>query len=292
MDRKTHSMTGVGFAAGACEVGELRVEVRTVNGRGFSVKLRVGSACSGFEAAIEEMVRAQVPRGSVTVVIERVHGALALPDRAVLRDLADNLRQLAAELHLQPPGLDDVLAVAMASGRGDAMTSRPLPPQLRALLEQALEDLAAHRAADGRGTVDAIASCLDEHARWVAQAEARAPMLAAEYRDRLLQRVREFVAAHVPEAPPAADLVREVALFADRVDVAEELQRLRAHTTEIRRLLAAGGEVGKRLEFLLQELLRETNTLGSKSPDTAIAHAVVAMKTCIERMKEQAANLQ
>jgi uncharacterized protein (TIGR00255 family) len=86
--------------------------------------------------------------------------------------------------------------------------------------------------------------------------------------------------------------VREVALFADRVDVAEELHRAQAHVAEVEALLARGGELGKRLEFLLQELLRETNTLGAKSPDTAIAHAVVAMKTSIERMKEQAANLE
>jgi uncharacterized protein (TIGR00255 family) len=83
-----------------------------------------------------------------------------------------------------------------------------------------------------------------------------------------------------------------VALFADRVDVAEELQRLDAHLGELRAILAAGGDVGRRFEFLLQELLRETNTLGSKSPDTTIAHTVVAMKSAIDRMKEQAANLQ
>ena len=108
----------------------------------------------------------------------------------------------------------------------------------------------------------------------------------------MLQRVQDFVAAHVPAPPPAVDLVREVALFADRVDVAEELQRLRAHTDEIRSLLHKGGEVGRRLEFLLQELLRETNTLGSKSPDTEVAHTVVAMKSCIATIKEQVANLE
>ena len=88
------------------------------------------------------------------------------------------------------------------------------------------------------------------------------------------------------------DLVREVAVFADRVDVAEELQRLRSHQQEVRKALQGGGEVGRRLEFLLQELLRETNTLGSKSPDTETAHAVVAMKGCIATMKEQLANLE
>ncbi len=292
MDRKTHSMTGVGFAAGACEVGEVRIEVRTVNGRGFSTKLRVPPTCSGFEAAIEEAVKAQVQRGSVMVVIERAQVATPLPDREVLRAVAVGLRAMASDLQLSAPSLDSVLQVALSAGRGDAMTSRPLPPQLRALLERALAELAVHRATDGRGTAEAILAQLGELAAGAHLAAARAPQLVAEYRDRLLQRVREFIAAHVPTPPPAADLVREVALFADRVDVAEELQRLEAHISEVRAVLARGGEVGRRLEFLLQELLRETNTLGSKSPDTTIAHAVVAMKTSIDRMKEQAANLQ
>ena len=104
--------------------------------------------------------------------------------------------------------------------------------------------------------------------------------------------MQEFVAANVPAPPPAVDLVREVALFSDKVDVAEELQRLRAHQQEVRNALQQGGEVGRRLDFLLQELLREANTLGSKSPDTETAHVVVAMKGCIATMKEQVANLE
>lgn len=292
MERPTHSMTGVGLAAGPSEIGELRVEVRSVNGRGFSAKLRLPPNAGGYEAAIEELVRASIARGSVLVVLERAQATAVLPDPEQVKALAGSLRQLAEELRLPPPSLADVLQLLAASGRADAATSRPLPPQLRALLERALADLAAHRRSDGRGTAAAITEQLDQFAALVAQAAARAPMLVDEYRARLLQRVQEFVARHVPAAPPAPELVREVAAFADRVDVAEELQRLTAHIAEVRAVLARGGEVGRRLEFLLQELLRETNTLGSKSPDTTIAHAVVAMKTCVERMKEQAANLE
>jgi uncharacterized protein (TIGR00255 family) len=291
MNAPTHSMTGVGLASGPSEIGDLRVEVRTVNGRGFTCKLRVPAACSGFEAAIEEVVRANVGRGSAIVVVERVRAAPPLPDRAVLRDVAASLRELAQDLQLPAPRLEDVLQVALTAARGEALTSRPLPPLLRGLLERALADLAAHRRADGEGTAAAIRAQLDQFAASLGGAEARAPRLATEYGERLLQRVRDLVAAHVPGPPPAFDLVREVALFADRVDVAEELQRLHAHVAAVRVLLDRGGEVGRQLEFLLQELLRETNTLGAKSPDTAIAHAVVAMKANVERMKEQAANL-
>jgi uncharacterized protein (TIGR00255 family) len=285
-------MTGVGFAAGPTELGDLRIEVRTVNGRGFAAKLRLPPACNGFEAACEELLRQHVHRGSVQLVVERTQVATPLPDRELLRGVADGLCQLAQELRLPPPSLADVLQVAMASARGEALTSRPLPPQLRALCERALLDLARHRAVDGAGTMAAILAQLDEFAAGAQQAGARAPALAVAYRERLLQRVSDFVSHHLPQSPPAFDVVREVALFADRVDVAEELQRLQAHIAELRAVLGRGGEVGRRLEFLLQELLRETNTLGSKSPDPTMAHIVVAMKTAVERMKEQAANLE
>ncbi len=291
MNAPSHSMTGVGLAAGPSEVGDVRIEVRSVNGRGFSAKLRLPGACNGYEAAIEDAVRAQVQRGTVLVVVERVRVGAPLPDREVLRDVAASLRELAQQLQLPPPRLEDVLQVATSAARAEALTSRPLPPQLRALLERALAALTAHRRADGEGTAAAIRAQLDQFDASLQLAEARAPGLAAEYRERLLQRVRELAAAHVPEPPPAFDVVREVALFADRVDVAEELQRLHAHVAAVRTLLARGGEVGRQLEFLLQELLRETNTLGAKSPDTTIAHAVVAMKGNVDRMKEQAANL-
>ncbi len=292
MVRATHSMTGAGFAAGPSELGEVRVEVRTVNGRGFSAKLRLPSIASGFEAAVEERVRAAVHRGSVTVVLERAQVTATLPDREMLRSVGRALAELASDLGLPPPALADVMQAATATGRVDSQTSRPLPPGLAAVVDRALADLEAHRTADGAGTVAAVIAELDQLDALRQQTAVRTPQLQAEYRERLRQRVQEFVQAHLPAAPSAFDVLREVATFADRIDVAEELQRLAAHTAEVRAVLGRGGEVGRRLEFLLQELLRETNTLGSKSPDTSIAHAVVGMKTCIERMKEQVANLE
>lgn len=292
MERPTHSMTGVGFAAGPSEIGELRVEIRSVNGKGLSIKLRVPTIASGYEAAIEELVRGHVTRGSVMVVIERAQAPNPLPDRDSLRAIADSLRAMAAEFGLPLPGLGEVVQLAMAAGRPDAMTARALPPQLRAMLERALVELLAHRRSDGRGTTTAILAQLDEFDSQRGVAAMRAPKWADEYRDKLLARTLEFVARHLPVAPPAFDVVREVAAFTDRVNVEEELQRLAAHAAEVRAVLQRGGELGRRLEFLLQELLRETNTLGSKSPDPVVAHAVVAMKSCIDRIKEQAANLE
>jgi uncharacterized protein (TIGR00255 family) len=285
-------MTGVGFAAGATEVGELRIEVRAVNGRALALKQRLGGGLLGFETAIEAAVRARLQRGTVHVVVEHKGVPSLLPDRALLRATADELRELAREFGLQPPTLAEVVQLANAAIRHEVVTARPLPPRVAALLAAALDDLERHRRAEGKATAAAIAAQLAEFEAQVAQASERAPQLAAAYRQRLLQRVAEFVASHVPAPVPVPDLVREVAIYADRVDVAEELQRLAAHVAEIRTALGQPGEVGRRLEFLLQELLRETNTLASKSPDVSLSHVAVAMKTCIDRLKEQAANLE
>lgn len=285
-------MTGVGFAAGSSEVGELRIEVRTVNGRGLALKQRLTPSCAPFEAAIEELVRERVRRGSATVVIERQLSGAAWPDRELLRAAGQELRAIAQMLAMAPPTLADVLQFAAGAGRGDVATSRPLPPGLRALLESALDDLQRGRAAEGRGTAAAMEQQLAQFETNLATATTRAPLVIEAHRERLLQRVQEFVQAHVPGAAPAVDIVREVAIYADRIDVAEELQRLQSHVAEFRSVLLRGGEVGRRLEFLLQELLRETNTLGAKSPDSTFAHAVVAMKSCIDRLREQVANLE
>ncbi len=285
-------MTGAGFAAGPSEHGELRVEIRAVNGRSLVTKMRLPTVCSGYEAAIEELLRQHLQRGSVTVVVERAQQVANLPDTEVVRRVAAELRQLAVELDLQPPTLAEVLQAAASGRGGDALTSRPLPPQLAALFAAAMADLLLHRQADGQATVAAIEVILAQFEAQLATARERAPQLADRYRERLMQRVQEFVVAQAQQAAPIADLVREVAIYADRVDVAEELQRADTHLAEIRQVLARGGEVGRKLEFLLQELLRETNTMGAKSPDTAMTHAVVAMKTCIDRLKEQVANLQ
>src|SRR5262245_17726155 len=126
MDRPSMSMTGAGFAAGACELGDVRIEVRTVNGRSLTTKTRLCQGGSGYEVAIEELVRERVRRGTVTVVVERDKSAAFAPDRALLQSVAATLRSIAGELSLPPPSLADVMQFA-APSRNDAITSRPLP---------------------------------------------------------------------------------------------------------------------------------------------------------------------
>lgn len=285
-------MTGSGAAAGATEIGELRIELRSVNGRGLQVKTRLGPACAGLEAAIEDVLRQRLHRGTVTITIDRVGAGSPFGDRAAMAQLLQELRDLAAALSLRDDlGLRDLVALAGTARTGEAAGQRELPPQLAAMLARAVDELLARRRAEGATTVAAMQQHLGELADLRLQAQAQAPALVENYRDKLLKRVNDFLAEQGLHLQPA-DVVREVALFADRVDVSEELQRLGAHLDEVQALLRQGGELGRRLDFMLQELLREANTLGSKSPDVALAHIVVGMKSRIDKLKEQAANLE
>ena len=284
-------MTGSGAASGPTEVGELRVELRAVNGRGLQIKLRLGPACGGLESAVEELLRRRLHRGTVTVSIDRVGGGSPFADREAMTRLLRDLRDLAASLQLRDDlGLRDLIGLA-GMLRGEDGGLRELPPQVAALVSAAIDDLLAKRRAEGATTVAAMQDHLAALAALRQQAGEMAPGLAVAYRDKLLKRLNEFLTDQGLQLQ-AADVVREVAMFADRVDTSEELQRLGSHLDEVQALLQRGGELGRRLEFLLQELLREANTLGSKSPDVALAHVVVAMKANIDKLKEQAANLE
>jgi len=285
----TFSMTGTGSAAGATEAGPLRIELRSVNGRALQVKQRLCREVSGLEPVFEDELRAKVGRGSVTLVVERGGSADGLPDRARLAQIVGSMRALARDLGLSDQmTLRDALDLAKDA---PSTFDRDDCPRLMALLQSAIADLQAHRAEGGKVTAAAMRSELDALDRLRAEAAQRAPAIVEDHRARLLQRMREFVAAQGLRLDEGA-LVREVGLFAERVDVEEELQRLSAHLRETRSVLDGGGAVGRKVEFLLQEVLRETNTLGSKSPDVAMAHCVVAMKSAIDRLKEQAANLE
>ena len=162
---------------------------------------------------------------------------------------------------------------------------------MAALVDTALDALVQDREAEGRATAATLTTLVDELTDLREQVVQAAPRIVSAYREKLLGRIGEFLTERGVTVDDAA-IVREVAMFADKVDVAEELQRLGLHLDRLRDALATGGEVGRGLEFLLQETLREVNTIGSKSPDADIAHVVVAMKSRIDRLKEQAANLE
>lgn len=291
-------MTGSGAAQGPTELGELRVEIRAVNGRNLAIKSRLPSECQGIEPCIERMVRERLRRGTVTVSMDlsQVAGAAeAAIDADAFARVADHLGKLASESGLSTDiSIADVLmvpGVLCASGSQRARTSWEPSAEIIALLSEAIVSLLASRAEEGAATLEAVRGHLQELTDHLAKIRAHAPQMLDSHRSKILQRVNEFLENNARQLEDQ-DVIRELALYADRVDISEELQRLDSHLERFAEGLAQGGELGRRLEFLLQEMLRETNTIGSKSPDVEIAHVVVDIKSEIEKLKEQVANLE
>ncbi len=291
------SMTGFGTADGRVGAARVTVEVRTVNHRFFSPSLKLPSALSRWESEVREALRVRVARGHVTLMARHERdgaeerGGLAV-DEARFAAYVAQLRDLAAR-----HGLADTLDVATVLRLPDVLTAEVTPEveptleELLAVVERAADALTAMREDEGRR----LAAVLEERIAIVEQALARiaerAPQRLAEQRDRLRAAVRELLdGAAVDEQR----LAQEIAILADRLDVSEEIDRFRSHVTAFRAALGGtgGDQVGKRLGFLLQEMLRETNTTGSKANDAAMLHEVVLVKEELERIREQVENVE
>ena len=291
-------MTGSGIAQGPSANGDMTVELRSVNGRSLSVKMRIASECLGLETALETYLRSRFHRGTLTLLIHvenPVRNPDAMVDEELAAQVADRLRQLAKSVGAEDgPVLSDVLSfpgVVIGGSTPRVRTSWEPPADVLALVASAADALSKSRAEDGAATVAAKNKQLGTMRTVLAELRAQAPNVVTSYRDKLLRRVNEFLEGQA-RAMEDGDVIREVALFADRVDTSEELQRLESHLERATGVLAAAGHVGRQLEFLLQEMLREANTIASKSPDADIAHRIVKVKSSIDRLKEQAQNLE
>ena len=271
----------------------MRVEIRTVNHRYFNSQFKLPYDLAGLEGELRERLRVLLERGHVAVSARWVEspsaaGAVTL-DLERARAVVGALKQLKKSLRLKGDPdlafvarLPDVLAV---SGNGLAVTWADVQP----IVERAAADVRAMREREGRALVDDLAARLAELEAGARTIETRAPeRLAAE-----LARLQKSVAA-LAAGTNVDDqrLAVEIALLADRVDISEELVRFRTHLSACREALKRDAAVGKQLGFLAQELLRETNTMGSKANDAAITQAVIAMKGELERFREQLENLE
>ena len=290
------SMTG--FGAGRAEQGgeALAVEVRSVNGKFCEVRARLPRELSALEPTIAKAVKARIARGVVDVLVRR-EGAAALGGSAPEINLplaaayAKALRELQSELGLPGElglgdllGLDGVVRLAdRAPDTGQAEAAAV------SALDRAISALEEMRAREGDSLVRDLRARLDAIEAHAGAIRELSPRSVETYRDRLAARVAEL-SRGTPADP--ARLAQEVAFFADRVDIAEELTRLTSHLSQMRALLDAGGPAGRKLEFLVQELNREVNTVGSKSQNTAISGHVVDLKAELERVREQIANVE
>ena len=285
------SMTG--FAAVAAELPgvSLAIELRSVNHRYLDVTVKLPDELRALEAALRERLAAELKRGKIEcrVVVNRAAAGSASvavdPDRvAALAAAAHQVRQLV-------PGATALSAAEILRWPGVLVESSVAPSLLaetiHALLGRALAELAAARAREGAKLAAVLLARCSDIETQVARVAPRIPAIHAAYVEKLGARLKEAGLDANEER-----LKQELALFATKVDVAEELQRLASHVAEVRRVLAQGGSAGKRLDFLAQELHREANTLGSKSVDAELSQASLELKVAIEQMREQVQNLE
>ncbi len=291
--------TGTEGAAGEDRpAARLGVEIRSVNSRFLDLSFRLAEELRQHEPALRELLQSRLKRGKVEVragLESGAAGGLREPSPRLLQRLGAVQDQVLAWLpQARPLGVSDVLRLAAA----DEPSAGAGTPDLPALAGQALEALLEARAREGARLVAMLRGHLKQLRALADQARPLVPQLVEQQRTRFLERWQEALGLGAEGgAAPAADAARDRALaeataFAIRIDVAEELTRLAAHLDEIERLLSKGGEVGKRLDFLIQELHREANTLGSKSAVLEMTRISVDMKVLIEQMREQVQNIE
>jgi uncharacterized protein (TIGR00255 family) len=298
-----YSMTGYASAqqdspAGAAQgaaAARLGLEIRSVNGRFLDLSLRLSEELRTHEPVLRELVQGRLKRGKVELrafVESAAAGAIPEPSPRLLQRL--NALQDGVQSWLpEARGLSvaDILKLAASEQGG----GQDWGPAVQALASRVLDDLVAARQREGERLAAMLLDRIAQLRQLARQAGPLVPQLVEQQRQRFLERWQEAMALTEGATPPQAAQERaltEATAYAIRIDVAEELTRLASHLDEIERLLKKGGEMGKRLDFLIQELHREANTLGSKSATLELSRISVDMKVLIEQMREQVQNLE
>ena len=289
------SMTGYGRGQQLLHGRSITVEIRSVNHRYFEFSCRTPRGCAFLEDRLKRTLQQAISRGKVEVsltlqTVESRGGAVAV-DHALAGQYLTALRALAAEY-----GLTDDLTLSTVARLPDLFTvcrgeedEEELAADVLSVLQEALDRFVAMREAEGerlRADVLSRLLALEEHLAFV---EERSPQTVAEYRARLTAKLNELLGGAVADE---ARILTEAAIVADRLAVDEETVRLHSHIAQLRGILDCAEPVGRKLDFLVQEMNREANTIGSKCSDTAIAGRVVEMKSEIEKIREQIQNIE
>ncbi|HEY8091872.1 MAG TPA: YicC/YloC family endoribonuclease [Polyangiaceae bacterium] len=288
------SMTGFGLGEVPLATGKLAVEIRGVNHRFLDVRVRVPRELGDLAAFVEQVAREKLTRGRYEVAM-RVDGvALGTPvldrdrARAAYRALCELRDELSPQSEVPLSLLGSIPDLFVSSV--DREIER-LREATRAAFDAAAGALDSMRALEGTALREDLVKRLERVRRLARDVERRAPEVVETHRKRLRERA-DRLRATVEIDVDVSRLEQEIAMFAERSDICEELTRLESHGAQFAALLASDEAVGRRLDFLLQEMAREANTVGAKSPDAQIAHAVVEVKAEIERMREQVQNVE
>ncbi len=273
----------------------LGLEIRSVNSRFLDLSFKLPEELRQFEPVLRDILGGQLKRGKVEVRVSieaATGGAVVEPSARLLQRLnavQDTARTWLADV--QPLSIADVLRLAAT----EQVSARDWSVEVAPLAEKALQELLSARKREGARLAATLMVKIGEIRQLAQQALPLVPQLVAQQRQRFIERWKEAMsAAQGPVVPEAVQdrALAEATAFAMRIDVAEEITRLDSHLDELERLITRGGEIGKRLDFLIQELHREANTMGSKSAALPLTHIAVDMKVLIEQMREQVQNIE
>ena len=286
-----YSMTGFASAAAELETSSLTLELRSVNSRYLDLQLRMPDELRAQEPALREAIASQMSRGKVECRIN-------LASRQSLQEPARLNPDMVKQLALWSTQVRNVLTEARELSVADVLrwngvlesptlSAETLQTTLRTLLQKALQDFASARQREGEKLKTFLLERVTQIESLRFAVAPRVPAAIAAYEAKLRTRLFEALGSEDDER-----VRQEITLYASKIDVDEELSRLHTHLTEVQRVLEKGGAVGKRLDFLMQELHREANTLGSKSVDAEVSRSAMEMKILIEQMREQVQNIE
>lgn len=304
-------MTGQGQALVSQAGCTVQAEIRSVNNRFLKVAVRCGERFNELAPRVERLVQTQVRRGTVNVSL-KVSAAGLNNSYQINPEVLQGYQQQVASLcggtldwGQQPQLLAALLGLPGVTddGGGDPESLESVWPIVELAVSDAIERLNEMRAVEGQAMARDLSENLEQIAARVREIEHRAPLASQNYQQRILERIQQLLATArsgdaglaavgAESGAPSIDLIREVAVFADRCDFSEETVRLRSHLTQFSQLLQDRDSQGRKMDFLIQELVRETNTIGSKANDAGIAGQVVEIKTCIERLREMVQNIE
>jgi uncharacterized protein (TIGR00255 family) len=286
-----YSMTGYAVKSLDIECGTLQLELKSVNSRYLDFHFRTAEDLRSLEIPLRELLSARLTRGKIECRLG-FNSAAAGADKLTLNpELFATLKSLNDSVRAQMPdaralSVSDVLRWPGMFG-DQTIDFAAVGPQVLALARQVLEEFSASRGREGEKLAEMIVDRVNSIREIVRQVAPRIPEAQAAFTDKLRQRLLDALGNASDDR-----VLQEVAVFATRIDVAEELTRLNAHLDEVERVVKQGGACGKRLDFLMQELNREANTLGSKSAITEVSQAAMDLKLLIEQMREQIQNLE
>jgi len=290
-------MTGFGESHQQADGLAVLVEVRTINNRYFKFSMRSGEGYTALESQVEAAVRDKIKRGTVQVNLQ-VQRASSPDDFSINSAVLDSYRQQLLGLQNRWGANREVpienlliLPGVVNEKLSDPSAAEADWPIIERTLVAALDQLAKMRRDEGQAMAADLASNCRSIAGVLKQIAVRAPLVVDAFRARLTERIRTALAEHELVLNPA-DLVREISIYAERSDISEEIVRLDSHLMQFQEIMAGQESAGRKLEFLTQEMLREINTIGSKSSDVEIARHVIEIKATIERLREMIQNVE